>query len=192
MKEGPQNLKNQTQTCTQRINQFLWKCQNQVQQTVLLKRKDQPITGAGKRGHSAHGTDAKLNLGNELNTEDYFICLSLGNGISIYCQKLCQCLNSSLSRGATRSGAPQHELFLNSRERGSYPIGRPMAIHMLLNEILELFHEKIACVHVHHGPLTPPTPSPHSHPTPVFCFGPFVLETKWWSSIRRFSQIWPM
>jgi hypothetical protein len=26
----------------------------------------------------------------------------------------------------------------------------------------------------------------------VFCFGPFVLETKWWSSIRRFSQIWPM
>jgi hypothetical protein len=48
--KGSKNLKNQTQTCTQRINQFFWKCQNQVQQIVLFKQKDQPITGAGKEG----------------------------------------------------------------------------------------------------------------------------------------------
>ncbi len=151
--KGSKNLKNQTQTCTQRINQSFWKCQNQVQQTVLFKQKD------------------------------------LGNGISIYCQKLCQCLNSSFSRGATRWGARQHQVFLNSRERGTYPIGHPNGHSHASEWNPGTFSWKSRLLS--RSSWAPPA-SPHSHPTtPVFCFDPFVDRHKV-VIIRRFSQVWPI
>lgn len=188
--KGSKNLKNQTQTCTHRINQFFWKCQSKPSPTKQssLNRRTSQYLELGMRADCTWQR-CKLNLGNELNKKRLcHLFFPLRSGVSIYCQKLCQCLNSSFNRGATRSGRSSSTWSIPELQRARNLSHRPPNGHSHASEWNPgtFFMKKSSAFTFIMALSSIPTLSPN---TSVllwsFCDRHKVVI------IRRFSLIWP-